>query len=154
MSLFNVVLFNPEIPPNTGNIMRLCMNTNNKLHIIKPMGFQINEKSLRRAGMDYVKNIQTFIYENFDDFINRNSQKRFFVVTKFGERKYTDQQYQRDDFFIFGSESKGLPKKILDEFEMSSKIFIPMAPNNRCLNLSNAVSIIIYEAARQNRFIF
>ena len=154
MSFFNVVLFNPEIPPNTGNIMRLCMNTNNKLHIIKPMGFQINEKSLRRAGMDYIKNIQTSIYENFEDFINVNSQKRFFVVTKFGEKKYTDQQYQEDDFFIFGSESKGLPKKILNKLNMSSKIFIPMAPNNRCLNLSNAVSIIIYEAARQNRFIF
>ena len=154
MPIFNIVLLNPQIPPNTGNIMRLCMNTNNKLHIIKPMGFDINEKSLRRAGLDYIKSTEIIIYENFEHFIEINNQERFFIVTKFGDKKYTDLNYKKGDFFIFGSESNGIPKLILEKFKNSSKIFIPMAPKNRCLNLSNAVSIVIYEAARQNDFMF
>ena len=154
MPIFNIVLFNPQIPPNTGNIIRLCMNTNNKLHLIKPMGFEINEKSLRRAGMDYIKSAEIIIYENFEQFLQQNRDKRFFIVTKFGTEKYTDLKYKRGDFFLFGSESNGMPKLVLDKFKESSKIFIPMAPKNRCLNLSNAVSIVIYEAVRQNNFMF
>jgi len=152
MPTFEIVLFNPEIPPNTGNIMRLCANTGCTLHIIKPISFELNEKSLRRAGMDYLKHIQTKVYNNIDHFMEKNSKKNFFLVTKFGKNSYEELKYKLGDCFIFGSESKGLPKKILDKFRNFPKIYIPMIPGNRSLNLANSVSICIYEAWRQNNF--
>ena len=154
MHLFGVVLFNPEIPPNTGNIIRLCANTGCCLHLIKPMGFSLNEKSLRRAGMDYIKNVKISVHENIFDFINKGLFKRYFIVTKYGEKSYTDIKYLKNDCFIFGSESKGIPNKILKEFENSMKISIPMIYGSRSLNLANSVSIVIYEALRQNKFQF
>ena len=154
MHLFGVVLFNPEIPPNTGNIIRLCANTGCCLHLIEPMGFSLNEKSLRRAGMDYVKDVKISIYENIFDFLNKNLFGRYFIVTKYGKEAYTNRKYFKNDCFIFGSESKGIPKNILNEFENSKKISIPMICGSRSLNLSNSVSIIIYEAFRQNKFQF
>ena len=154
MHLFGVVLFNPEIPPNTGNIIRLCANSGCCLHLIKPMGFSLTEKSLRRAGMDYVKNVNISVHENIFDLIDKGLFKRYFIVTKYGEKSYTDIKYLKNDCFIFGSESKGIPKNILKEFENSNKISIPMINGSRSLNLANSVSIVIYEALRQNKFQF
>ncbi len=154
MHLFGVVLFNPEIPPNTGNIIRLCANSGCCLHLIKPMGFSLTEKSLRRAGMDYVKNVNISVHENIFDLINKGLFKRYFIVTKYGEKSYTDIKYLKNDCFIFGSESKGIPINILKEFENSNKISIPMINGSRSLNLANSVSIVIYEALRQNKFQF
>ena len=154
MHSIGIVLFNPEIPPNTGNIIRLCSNTGCSLHLIKPMGFNLNEKSLRRAGMDYVKDVKISIYENIFDFLNKDLFRRYFIVTKYGKEAYTNIKYFKNDCFIFGSESKGIPKNILNEFESSKKISIPMLCGSRSLNLSNSVSIVIYEALRQNKFQF
>ena len=154
MHLFGVVLFNPEIPPNTGNIIRLCANTGCRLHLIKPMGFTLNEKSLRRAGMDYIKNVQISIHENIFDLLDKGIFDRYFIVTKYGKKIYTEKKYFKNDCFIFGSESKGIPKNILTEFENSKKISIPMISGSRSLNLANSVSVVIYEALRQNRFQF
>ena len=154
MHLFGIVLFNPEIPPNTGNIIRLCANTGCCLHLVKPLGFSLNEKSLRRAGMDYVKNVKISVHENIFDLINKGLFKRYFIVTKYGEKAYTEKKYFNNDCFIFGSESKGIPKNILKEFENSNKISIPMIDGSRSLNLANSVSIVIYEALRQNKFQF
>ena len=154
MHSFGIVLFNPEIPPNTGNIIRLCSNTGCSLHLIKPMGFNLNEKSLRRAGMDYVKDVKISIYENIFDFLNKDLFRRYFIVTKYRKEAYTNIKYFKNDCFIFGSESKGIPKPILNEFENSKKISIPMLCGSRSLNLSNSVSIVIYEALRQNKFQF
>ena len=154
MHSIGIVLFNPEIPPNTGNIIRLCSNTGCSLHLIKPMGFNLNEKSLRRAGMDYVKDVKISIYENIFDFLNKDLFRRYFIVTKYGKEAYTNIKYFKNDCFIFGSESKGIPKNILNEFESSKKISIPMLRGSRSLNLSNSVSIVIYEALRQNKFQF
>ena len=146
--------FNPEIPPNTVNIIRLCANTGCCLHLIEPMGFSLNEKSLRRAGMDYIKNVKISIHENIFDFLKKDLFSRYFIVTKYGKEAYTKRKYFKNDCFVFGSESKGIPKNILNEFENSKKISIPMICGSRSLNLSNSVSIIIYEAFRQNKFQF
>ena len=154
MHSIGIVLFNPEIPPNTGNIIRLCSNTGCSLHLIKPMGFNLNEKSLRRAGMDYVKDVKISIYENIFDFLNKDLFRRYFIVTKYGKEAYTNIKYFKNDCFIFGSESKGIPEPILNEFENSKKISIPMIQGSRSLNLSNSVSIVVYEALRQNKFQF
>ena len=154
MHSFGIVLFNPEIPPNTGNIIRLCANTGCCLHLIEPMGFSLNEKSLRRAGMDYVKDVKISTHENIFDFLNKDLFSRYFIVTKYGKQTYTKRKYFKNDCFIFGSESKGIPKNILNEFESSKKISIPMLCASRSLNLSNSVSIVIYEALRQNKFQF
>ena len=154
MHSFGIVLFNPEIPPNTGNIIRLCSNTGCSLHLIQPIGFNLNEKSLRRAGMDYVKDVKVSIYENIFDFLNKDLFRRYFIVTKYGKEAYTNIKYFKNDCFIFGSESKGIPKHILIEFENSKKISIPMIQGSRSLNLSNSVSIVVYEALRQNKFQF
>ena len=150
--MFNIVLHNPQIPPNTGNIMRLCANTNCKLHLIKPMGFKIDEKSLKRAGMDYVRKIKIYEYDTFRKFISDNSSCNFFLVTKFGNLRYDKPKYQIGDFFLFGSETDGLPDFVFKELKNSSKIFIPMLQNTRSINLANAVSICIYEAWKQNYF--
>ena len=154
MHSFGIVLFNPEIPPNTGNIIRLCANTGCRLHLIEPMGFSLTEKSLRRAGMDYVKDVKISIYENIFDFLNKDLFRRYFIVTKYGKEAYTKIKYFKNDCFIFGSESKGIPEPILNEFENSKKISIPMIQGSRSLNLSNSVSIVVYEALRQNKFQF
>ncbi len=154
MSTFGIVLINPEIPPNTGNIMRLCANTGCSLHIVKPIGFNLNEKSLKRAGMDYLKDVKTLIYENISDFLNKSLFKRYFLISKYGETSYSQIKFYKNDCFIFGSESSGIPKHVIEKLKNSKKIYIPMAAESRSLNLANSVSIIIYEAFRQNRFQF
>ena len=150
---FQIVLFNPQIPPNTGNIFRLCANTGSKLHIIKPIGFKIDEKSLRRAGLDYYKNVDLKVYESLDEFLKFNTFSNLFLITKYGKKRYDEVKYARNDFFMFGSEINGLSEEVYKKLSGSLKIYIPMIPGNRSLNLANAVSICIYEAWKQINFL-
>ena len=149
---FNIVLFNPQIPPNTGNILRLCANTGAKLHIIKPIGFNLSEKSLRRAGLDYYKKVELSIYDCLDQFLKSNKFQNLFLVTKFGKKRYDQVEYKQDDFFMFGSEINGLSEEVYNKLKGSLKIYIPMISGNRSINLANAVSVCIYEAWKQINF--
>ena len=149
---FNIVLFNPQIPPNTGNILRLCANTGTKLHIIKPIGFDLSEKSLRRAGLDYYKKVDLRIYDSLDQFLKNNNFKNLFLVTKFGKKRYDKVEYKRNDFFMFGSEINGLSEEVYTKLNGSVKIYIPMILGNRSINLANAVSVCVYEAWKQINF--
>ena len=151
--MFNIVLFNPQIPPNTGNVIRLCSNTNSKIHLIKPLGFSINMKSMRRAGLDYIKNVQVKTYKDIDDFLIKTDFKTTHLVTKFGDINYTKVNYKKGDCFIFGSEISGLSEDVYKKLSKSKRIFIPMVPENRSINLANAVAICIFEAWRQNNFL-
>ena len=148
--MLNLVLYQPEIPSNTGSLIRLSANMGANLHLIKPYGFEINDKRLRRAGLDYKELAQVYEYENFDDYLDKaNPAKLYFVSTKVS-RSYADIKYHSDDSFLFGSETKGLPKEIMDEYD---GITLPMQKGSRSLNLSNCVSIVAYEAWRQIGFI-
>ena len=148
--MLNLVLYQPEIPSNTGSLIRLSANMGANLHLIKPYGFEINDKRLRRAGLDYKELAQVYEYENFDDYLDKaNPAKLYFVSTKVS-RIYADVKYHSDDSFLFGSETKGLPKEIMGEYE---GITLPMQKGSRSLNLSNCVSIVAYEAWRQIGFI-
>jgi tRNA (cytidine/uridine-2'-O-)-methyltransferase len=152
--VFHIALFQPEIPPNTGNIIRLCANTGCALHLIKPLGFEINDKHLKRAGLDYAKNVAINYYESFDDFLKKiqDSNATLYLCSTKSDTPYTKPDYKSGDIFIFGPETKGLPKSILDSYPDNQKIKIPMQPYSRSLNLSNAVSVIIFDAWRQNNF--
>ncbi len=151
--MFNIVLFKPQIPPNTGNIIRLCSNTNSKIHLIEPLGFSISVKSMRRAGLDYIKNVEVKTYKNIDDFLTKTNFKVIHLVTKFGKINYAQVSYNIGDCFIFGSEISGLSEDIYKKLNKSKRIFIPMTPENRSINLANAVAICIFEAWRQNNFL-
>ena len=151
-SNFNIILFQPKIPPNTGNIIRLCSNTNSSLHLIKPLGFEIDDKSLRRAGLDYYKNIIIEEHESIQSCLKFLGSTNLYLVTKFGQIKYSEKKYKLGDSLLFGSEDTGLPQKLLTETNDNDKVYIPMNTNNRSLNLSNAVSICVYEAWKQNNF--
>ncbi len=152
MDTFHIILFNPQIPPNTGNILRLCANTGSKLHIIKPIGFNLDEKSLRRAGLDYYKNVDLKVYECLDHFLDNNYFNNLFLISKFGQRRYDRIKYRRNDYFMFGSEIDGLSEEVYKKLKNSLKVYIPMIPGNRSINLSNAVSVCIYEAWKQINF--
>ena len=149
--MINIVLYNPQIPPNTGNIMRLCSNTGFKLHIIEPVGFPLDDKSLKRAKMDYFSDINPVIYKDYKSFINTIDEKKIYAVTKFGTRIYSEIKYDKDIFLLFGSETTGLPKVILNKLQNRS-IRIPMINDSRSLNLSNSVAIVVYEVWRQLKF--
>ena len=151
--MFNIVLFNPQIPPNTGNVIRLCSNTNSKIHLIEPLGFSVNIKSMRRAGLDYIKNVEVKTYKNIDDFLTKTNFKVIHLVTKFGNINYAKVSYNIGDCFIFGSEISGLSEDVYKKLSKSKRIFIPMTPKNRSINLANAVAICIFEAWRQNNFL-
>ena len=147
--MLNLVLYQPEIPSNTGSLIRLSANMGANLHLIKPYGFEINDKRLRRAGLDYKELANVYEYENFDDYLDKaNPAKLYFVSTKVS-KSYADVKYHSDDSFLFGSETKGLPKEIMDEYD---GITLPMQKGSRSLNLSNCVSIVAYEAWRQVGF--
>lgn len=148
----NIVLYQPEIPPNTGNIIRLCSNMGFQLHLIKPYGFSLSDKKLRRAGLDYSEWVNVKEHESFQEFVTQESPERIFACSTRGKKFYTDVRYNQNDFLLFGPETRGLPQTILDDLGVSSVIKIPMMPNNRSLNLSNAVAIIAYEAWRQLSF--
>jgi len=147
--VFNIVLFNPQIPPNTGNIGRLCVNAGAKLHIVKPIGFDIDEKAVKRAGLDYWDKLDLTVWENVEEFLNNvDTSKCFFATTK-TNKPYFEADFQKGDYIIFGSETKGIDENILKKFQ-NQCITIPMTKNGRSLNLAVSTGIILYEAIRQN----
>jgi tRNA (cytidine/uridine-2'-O-)-methyltransferase len=150
--MFNIVLFEPEIPPNTGNIIRLCANTGANLHLIHPLGFDMDEKSLRRAGLDYIDLSFVHHYENYQDYIEQNGSDSLYAISTKGTQHYSDCRFNKGDSFIFGPETRGLPKNILEEFDTNKILRIPMLEDSRSLNLSNTASVIVYEAWRQHNF--
>jgi tRNA (cytidine/uridine-2'-O-)-methyltransferase len=145
---FNIVLFQPEIPANTGNIGRLCLGANATLHLIKPMRFIINDKYLQRAGLDYWEKVNVEIHDNLEELYKKNPHARFFYCTTKSKQLYTNVNYQKNDFFIFGPESRGIPEEILKQ-HWERTITIPMSRQIRSLNLANSVAVILYEALRQ-----
>ena len=147
----NIVLHEPEIPANTGNIGRTCVATGTSLHLIKPLGFDISDKAVRRAGMDYWKELDLHVYENFEEFVERNPGAKIYMATTKARKAYTEVEYKGNDFIMFGKESAGIPEEILVKYEETS-VRIPMIGEIRSLNLSNSVSIILYEALRQQDF--
>ena len=150
--MFNIVLVEPEIPPNTGNIIRLCANNGSRLHLIKPLGFDLSDKKLRRAGLDYHEFTQLSIHESLEDYFNKEKPERFFACSTKGKKVFSEQQYRPGDTFIFGPETRGLPVSFLETVPEDRVLIIPMLKGSRSLNLSNAAAIIVYEAWRQNGF--
>ncbi|HHX93833.1 MAG TPA: tRNA (uridine(34)/cytosine(34)/5-carboxymethylaminomethyluridine(34)-2'-O)-methyltransferase TrmL [Tenericutes bacterium] len=149
----HVVLYEPEIPQNTGNIMRTCVATNTKLHLIKPLGFSLDDKHLKRSGVNYIKNLDYEVYENFNDFISKNTGK-FYFLTRYGKKPHTSFDYSNKNeniYFIFGKESTGIPKEILRNY-LDYLLRIPITNKVRSLNLSNCVAIMVYEALRQQDY--
>ena len=149
--MLNIVLFEPEIPQNTGNIGRTCVATNTRLHLIEPLGFRLDEKSLRRAGMDYWKDLDVTTYRDFDEFMSKNPEAKIYMATTKAPNVYTEVNYEPDCYIMFGKESAGIPEEILVHHKENS-IRIPMVGDIRSLNLSNSVAIVLYEALRQNNF--
>lgn len=147
----NIILHEPEIPANTGNIGRTCVATGTALHLIKPLGFDISDKAVRRAGMDYWKDLALYVYEDFNDFVSKNPNARIYMATTKAKKAYTEVIYEDNDFIMFGKESAGIPEEILIKYEDTS-VRIPMIGEIRSLNLSNSVAIMLYEALRQQDF--
>jgi tRNA (cytidine/uridine-2'-O-)-methyltransferase len=150
--MFHVVLYEPEIPPNTGNIIRLCANTGSSLHLIQPLGFELDDKRLRRAGLDYREWAQLREHVSMQHFMQRVAPTRVFACTTKGRRSYADCRFRPGDALLFGPESRGLPGSLLDALPSEDLLRIPMLPHSRSLNLSNAVAVILYEAWRQLLF--
>ncbi len=148
---FHVVLYQPEIPANTGNIGRLCVGTNSMLHIIKPMRFFLTDKLVKRAGLDYWDKLSLEIHDSLDGFLTKFSNSNIYYCTTKTESNYTDRSYKKGDVFIFGPESKGIPEDILNKYQ-TQNLTIPMSSQIRSINLSNSVAIVIYEAWRQTGF--
>lgn len=150
--MFHIILFEPEIPPNTGNIMRLCANTGCHLHLIHPLGFELDDKRMRRAGLDYTDWNFVSEYPDLASCLENISFKRLFACSTKGTQSYAQIEYQADDAFLFGPETRGLPAHILDSFDTDRVLRLPMLPDSRSMNLSNACAIFIFEAWRQNDF--
>lgn len=148
---FNIVLLEPEIPANTGNIGRTCVATGSRLHLIEPLGFRLGEKELRRAGMDYWSQLDVTTYADYEDFLRRNPGAKIYMATTKGPHVYSDVQFEPDCYIMFGKESAGISEEILLE-NQETAIRIPMIGETRSLNLSNSVAIVLYEALRQNQF--
>ena len=149
--MFNIVLVEPEIPQNTGNISRTCAVTGCRLHLVRPLGFSVDDRYLKRAGLDYWKDLELFYYDSYDEVEQANPGARFFLFSTHAERNYTDIDYRPGDFLVFGKETAGLGPAILSG-RMQYAARIPMLPDRRSLNLSNSVAIVVYEAIRQNGF--
>lgn len=150
--MFHIVLFEPEIPPNTGNIIRLCANTGAQLHLVKPLGFSLEDKQLKRAGLDYHEYSTVQVHENWQACKAALVGKRLFAITTKGSHKYTDTQFSDEDVFVFGPETRGLPESIRNEFLAGHRLRLPMLPDSRSLNLSNSAAVLLYEAWRQVGF--
>jgi len=150
--MLNIVLHEPEIPANTGNIIRLCANTGAQLHLIQPLGFSLDDKKLRRAGLDYHEWVNVHQYASLADFVEKLQPKRIFALTTKGTTNYADACFQEDDVLLFGSETKGLPNRFLQQHDKELKLYLPMMPESRSLNLSNTVSIVLFEAWKQLGF--
>jgi len=151
-TMLKIVLFEPEIPPNTGNIIRLCANTGCSLHLIEPLGFDLDDKKLRRAGLDYREFAPVQLYPNIESFSQQNGHPRIFAATTKGKTAYHQIQYQRGDAILFGPETRGLPAHILDNVGAQRTLRIPMKAQSRSLNLSNAAALVVYEGLRQLDF--
>ncbi len=149
--MINIVLHEPEMPANTGNIGRTCVATGARLHLIEPMGFRINDKTVKRAGLDYWDKLDVTIYDDYADFLEKNPGARIYMATTKAHHTYTDVQYEDDCYIMFGKESAGIPEEILVDHE-DTCIRIPMVGDIRSLNLSNSVAIVLYEALRQGGF--
>ncbi len=149
--MMNIVLFEPEMPLNTGNIGRTCVATNTRLHLIEPLGFKLNEKAIRRAGLDYWDKLDVTVYCDYQDFLDKNPGAKIYMATTKAKHVYTDVKYEPDCYIMFGKESAGIPEEILVDNEETC-VRIPMWGDIRSLNLSNSVAIVLYEALRQNGF--
>lgn len=150
--MFHIVLFEPEIPPNTGNIIRLCANTGAALHLVKPLGFSLDDKQLKRAGLDYHEYSTLQVHENWDACKTALAGKRLFAITTKGSTRHSEIQFKADDVFVFGPETRGLPEEIRAEFTAEHRLRLPMLPDSRSLNLSNSAAVLLYEAWRQIGF--
>jgi len=152
--MFDVVLYQPEIPPNTGNIIRLCANTSVKLHLIHPLGFDLDDRQLRRAGLDYDEYTTVQEHQSLQEFISLHKPQNLYAASTKGTTSYTDISYKPGDAIVFGPETRGLPQTLLESLPQDNILRIPMQKHSRSLNLSNAVAVIVYEALRQNSFSF
>lgn len=150
--MWHVVLFQPEIPPNTGNIIRLCANTGARLHLIRPLGFEIDDARLRRAGLDYHEFARVEVHEDFDAFLRSARPLRVFALSAHARRCYTEPTFGTGDAFVFGQETRGLPAALLESVPQAQQLRLPMRAGNRSLNLSNAVAVVVFEAWRQSGF--
>lgn len=149
--MVNIVLLEPEIPANTGNIGRTCVATGSRLHLIEPLGFSINEKALKRAGLDYWEHLDVTVYESFEDFLEKNPDAKIYMATTKSKHRYDEVTYEDGCYIMFGKESAGIPEEILLDYRETA-VRIPMLPEIRSLNLSNSVAIVAYEALRQQGF--
>lgn len=152
--MIHIVLYEPEIPPNTGNIIRLCANTGTQLHLIHPLGFELNDTRLQRAGLDYHEWANVREYQSLDEFMSSMNPAKLYAISTKGHRNYSDMDFSghNDIALLFGPETRGLPLPLLDSFPPDQVLRIPMQSNSRSLNLSNAVAVIVYEVLRQNDF--
>jgi len=150
--VLNIVLYQPEIPPNTGNIIRLCANSGCQLHLIEPLGFALDDKQLRRAGLDYHEWANVKTHPDYDSSKKENQKSDIFTVSTKHQRVYSDVQFKTNDVIVFGPETRGLPQEIRESVPEHQRLTIPMRPNNRSLNLSNAVAVVLFEAWRQLKF--
>ncbi|MDH5428643.1 MAG: tRNA (uridine(34)/cytosine(34)/5-carboxymethylaminomethyluridine(34)-2'-O)-methyltransferase TrmL [Nitrospirota bacterium] len=150
--MLDVVLYEPEIPPNTGNIIRLCANTGFGLHLIHPLGFELDDKRARRAGLDYHELACMKDYPTLQDYLDAHKPPRIFAMTTKGPTNYHEVVFQKGDALLFGPETRGLPAHVLEALPPTQRLRIPMQPHSRSLNLSNAVAVVVYEAWRQHRF--
>jgi tRNA (cytidine/uridine-2'-O-)-methyltransferase len=150
--MLHIVLFEPEIPPNTGNIIRLCANTGAQLHLVEPLGFKLEDKQLRRAGLDYHEFSSLAVYENWEACKAALAGKRLFAITTKGSARHSNIQFKDEDVFVFGPETRGLPDEIRNTFSPDRRVRLPMLPNSRSLNLSNSAAVLLYEAWRQLDF--
>ena len=151
-AMFDLVLYRPEIPPNTGNLMRLCVNTGCRLHLVHPLGFGLDDARLRRAGLDYKEYADVVHHADFDAFVASEQPQRLFAFSQHGRTLYTEVSYAAGDVLLFGPESAGLPRSILERAEVTDVVRIPIAPGGRSLNLANAAAVGVYEAWRQHGF--
>jgi tRNA (cytidine/uridine-2'-O-)-methyltransferase len=147
--MFHIVLFEPEIPPNTGNIIRLAANTGCQLHLIEPLGFKLDEKSVNRAGLDYAEAQELKLHKGWDDFLASQQPSRIFALSTKGTRHHSDTRFQAGDYLLFGPETRGLPASIRESLPQEHVLRIPMVANSRSMNLSNSVAVMIFEAWRQ-----
>lgn len=150
--MFTVVLFQPEIPPNTGNVIRLCANTGCELHLVKPLGFPLDDAKLRRAGLDYHEYARLVVHENWEACRTALTGRRIFAATTKGATRHDQTAFRPGDVVLFGPESRGLPQEVLDSFPADRRVRLPMQPESRSMNLSNAVAVMVFEAWRQNDF--
>ncbi len=150
--MFNIVLYEPEIPPNTGNVMRLCANTGSRLHLVRPLGFELDDKRLRRAGLDYREWASVEVHDNWDACLAALGESRLYALSTRGRTTYSEADFRAGDSLVFGPETRGLPDALLESLPPEQRLRVPMLAHSRSLNLSNSVAVVVYEAWRQQGF--